>query len=150
MLRLSYFPVTWKFAQIVMRPKPGKPANEASSYRPISLLPITSKIFEKLLQDRVRNDTDILDTIPDYHFGFREYHSTIQQTHRIVNKIAASLEGKQYCTATLYTRKSKFNRERLWAGWQRNRGLILSRAGYFPLLHTASYLFEYRVLLPLG
>jgi hypothetical protein len=46
MLRLSYFPVTWKFAQIVMLPKPGKPANEASSYRPISLLPISSKIFE--------------------------------------------------------------------------------------------------------
>jgi hypothetical protein len=32
-------------------------------------------------------------------FVFREHHSTIQQTHRIVNKIAASLEEKQYCTA---------------------------------------------------
>jgi hypothetical protein len=78
MLRLSYFPVTWKFAQIVMLPKPGKPANETSSYRPISLLPIPSKIFEKLLLNRVRNDTNILDTIPDYQFGFREHHSTIQ------------------------------------------------------------------------
>jgi hypothetical protein len=45
MLRLSYFPVTWKFAQIIMLPKPGKLANELSSYRPISLLPIPSKIF---------------------------------------------------------------------------------------------------------
>jgi hypothetical protein len=99
MLRLSYFSVTWKFAQIVMLPRPGKPASEASSYRPISLLPIPSKVFEKVLLDRVRNDTDILDTIPYYQFGFREHHSTIQQTHRIVNKIAASLEEKQYCTA---------------------------------------------------
>jgi hypothetical protein len=40
MLRLSYFPVTWKFAQILMLPKPEKPVNEASSYCPISLLPI--------------------------------------------------------------------------------------------------------------
>jgi hypothetical protein len=64
-----------------------------------SLLPIPSKIFEKLLLNIVRNDTDILDTIPDYQFGFREHHSTIQQTHRIVNKTAASLEEKQYCTA---------------------------------------------------
>jgi hypothetical protein len=99
MLRLSYFPVTWKFAQIVMLPKLGKPVNEASSYRPISLLPIPSKIFEKLLLNRARNDTDILDTITDCQFGFREHHSTIQQTHRIVNKIAANLEGKQHCTA---------------------------------------------------
>jgi hypothetical protein len=95
MLRLSYFPVTWKFAQIVMLPKPGKPANEASSYRPISLLPIPSKIFEKLLLNRIRNGIDILGVIPDYQFGFREHHPTIQQTHRIVNKIAANLEEKQ-------------------------------------------------------
>jgi hypothetical protein len=38
-------------------------------------------------------------TIPDYQFGFREHHSAIQQTHRIVNKIEASLEEKQHCTA---------------------------------------------------
>jgi hypothetical protein len=94
MLRLSYFPVTWKFTKIIMLPKPGKPVNEASSYRPIRLLPIPSKIFEKLLLNRVRNDTDILDTISDYQFGFREQHSTIQQTHRIVNKTAASIEEK--------------------------------------------------------
>jgi hypothetical protein len=98
MLRLSYFPVTWKFAQIVMLPKPGKPA-KASSYRPISLLPIPSNIFEKLLLNRIRTDTDILDNIPDSQSGFREHHSTIQQTQRIVNKIAASLEEKYYCTA---------------------------------------------------
>jgi hypothetical protein len=36
MLRLSYFPALWKFAQITMIPKPGKPANEVT-YRPISL-----------------------------------------------------------------------------------------------------------------
>jgi hypothetical protein len=78
-----------------MLPKPGKPANEVSSYRPISLLPIPSKIFEKLLLNRIRNGTDIIGTIPDFQFGFTEHHSTIQQTHRIVNKIAASLEEKQ-------------------------------------------------------
>jgi hypothetical protein len=72
MLRLSYFPVTWKFAQIVMLSKPGKPANEASSNRPISLLPIPSKIFEKLLLNRIRNGTDIIGAIPDYQFGFRD------------------------------------------------------------------------------
>jgi hypothetical protein len=41
----------------------------------------------------------MLGTIPDYQFGFREHHSTIQQNQRIVNKTAASIEEKQYCTA---------------------------------------------------
>jgi hypothetical protein len=54
MLRLSHFPVTWKFAQIIMIPNPGKPANEASSYRSISLLTIPSKIFEKLVLNRIK------------------------------------------------------------------------------------------------
>jgi hypothetical protein len=89
-LRLSYFPVTQKFAQIVLLPKPGKSANEA--FFIISLA--CSNIFENLLLNRVRNDTDILDTVPNYQFGVREHHSTIQQPHRIVNNFAARVEEK--------------------------------------------------------
>jgi len=44
-LRLSYYPLLWKFGQIIMVPKPGKPVDDATSYRPISLLPIPSKVF---------------------------------------------------------------------------------------------------------
>ena len=45
MIRLCYFPVQWKYAQILMIAKPRKPPPEASSYRPISLLLILSKVF---------------------------------------------------------------------------------------------------------
>jgi hypothetical protein len=48
-IRKRYFPVQWKVAQIMMIPKPGKPLEEVSSYRPISLLPIMSKILEKAM-----------------------------------------------------------------------------------------------------
>ena len=44
MLRLTYFPVTWKFSQIILIHKPGKPPHRVTSYRPISLLPLLSKI----------------------------------------------------------------------------------------------------------
>ena len=47
-------PAIWKVAEIIMIPKPGKPPTEVSSYRPISLLPILSKIFEKLLLKRLK------------------------------------------------------------------------------------------------
>ena len=53
MLRLTYFPVLWKFAQLIMLPKPGKPPQNVTSYRPISLLPLLSKIFEKLFLNRL-------------------------------------------------------------------------------------------------
>jgi len=48
-LRLESFPMQWKKAQVIMLLKPGKPPERATSYRPISLLPNISKLFEKLL-----------------------------------------------------------------------------------------------------
>jgi hypothetical protein len=38
---------------IVLIPKPGTPPHELTSYRPISLLPITSKALGKLLSKRL-------------------------------------------------------------------------------------------------
>lgn len=46
-LRLNHVPSAWKVAQIIMIPKPGKKPEKVSSYRPISLLPMLSKVFEK-------------------------------------------------------------------------------------------------------
>jgi hypothetical protein len=36
--------------------------------------------------------------IPNHQFSFRQRHSTIEQTHRIV-RINEALEKKQYCSA---------------------------------------------------
>jgi len=96
-LRLSYYPLLWKFAQIVMIPKPGKPV-DVTSCRPIILLPISSKVFEKLLLKRLRSDVDLSALLPDYQLGFRTGHCTIHQTHRVVHEIAKGLEGQQLCT----------------------------------------------------
>jgi len=48
-LRRDFFPSQWKVVEIIMIQKPGKPAELAESYRPVSLLPVLSKLFEKLL-----------------------------------------------------------------------------------------------------
>ena len=79
--------------------KPAKPVEDATSYRPISLLPVPSKVFEKLLLKRFGSDVDLSALIPDYQFGFRTGHSTIHQTQRVVHEIAKGLEEQQLCTA---------------------------------------------------
>jgi hypothetical protein len=81
-----------------MVPKPGKPAHDVASYRPIGLLPIPSKVFEKLLLKRLRSDVDISHLIPGYQFGCRPGHFPVQLAHRVVNAIVKSLEER-----TLYT-----------------------------------------------
>ena len=70
-----------------------------ASYSPISLLPIPSKVFEKLHLKRLQPDVDISHLIPGYQFGFRPGHSPIQQAHRVVNEIVTSLEERALCTA---------------------------------------------------
>lgn len=47
-LNISIFPKIWKISQTIMIPKPGKDLTLTPSYRPISLFPCLSKIFEKI------------------------------------------------------------------------------------------------------
>jgi len=75
MLRLEYWPTKFKQARVIMILKPGKQPIEVSSYRPISLLSIISKILEKLLLHRLLSDTHSQDLIPSHQFGFRNAHS---------------------------------------------------------------------------
>jgi hypothetical protein len=49
----GYFPAQWKVAQIILIPKPGKIPHEPTPYLPISLLPIISKVLEKLVFKRL-------------------------------------------------------------------------------------------------
>jgi hypothetical protein len=109
-LRLTYFSILWKFAQIIMIHKPGKPPNRVTLFRPISLLPIMSKIFERILLKRIQMDDDINTKIPTQKFGFRENHLTTQQCHRIVNEIIKSLEEKKLCTAAFLDIQQTFDR----------------------------------------
>ena len=53
-LELNYFPRIWKNSVIKIIPKPNKSDyRDANSYRPISLLSVYAKIFEKLLINRI-------------------------------------------------------------------------------------------------
>lgn len=125
MLRLSYFPILWKYSTIILIPKPKKPPDCPSFYRPISLLPILSKAFEKVLIKRLLNIVEELKIIPDYQFGFRSKHSTIHQIHRLVDKISYSLEEKQYYTGAFLDVSQAF--DRVW-----HAGLLFKLKHFLP------------------
>ena len=58
-LRIQYFPKPWKLAQIKMLPKPRKDPHQTASYRPIPLLPVFSKILEKIIYYRIKTILEI-------------------------------------------------------------------------------------------
>jgi exonuclease III len=71
-----YFPTAWKTAYTIMIPKPGKSPNDPKSYRPISLLNITGKIFERILTNRLNLVLESNNLLPPEQFGFRAQRST--------------------------------------------------------------------------
>ena len=123
--RLKYVPALWKVAEIIMIPKPGKAACEVSSYRPISLLPITAKIFEKILLKRLQPEIEKRQVIPNHQFGFREKHGTIDQVHRITQVIENALEEKQICSTLFLDVAQAF--DKVW-----HEGLIRKLSSFLP------------------
>ena len=79
------------------------------SYRPISLLPVLSKLFEKFFITKL----SILDQkriIPDHQFGFRQKHATNEQAHCMTNEINKALESNKYCTAAFLDIRQAFDK----------------------------------------
>jgi len=110
MLRLSYFPILRKYCIILLIPKPKKTPDCPSSYRPISLLPTLSKLFEKLLLKRILPIVDETKILPDSQFGFHNSPSMIHQVHRLVDKISFALEEKIYCSGAFFDVSQAFDR----------------------------------------
>jgi len=54
-----------------------------TSYRPISLLPNISKVFEAIMNDKIVNLCNINDIIPESQFGFKHNHSTIYAINKL-------------------------------------------------------------------
>jgi hypothetical protein len=77
-----------------MIPKPGKPSHKAASYRSISLLPLMSKLFEKLPIKRLKPIIERKKLILNHQFGFRSKHSAIDQVHRITDIIEIALKKR--------------------------------------------------------
>ena len=99
MFRLSYFPKQWKVAQIILINKPGTPLKNVTSYRPISLLPILSKIFEIVIKNKLNHIITSNNLIPQHQFGFRKNHGTIEQVNRVTSEIREAIENKIVCNA---------------------------------------------------
>ena len=72
LIQQGSFPVCWRTANITALPKFSTPSQTPSKYRPISITPILSKIFERLLVKRLFSFVNRLNILPSTQFGFRK------------------------------------------------------------------------------
>ena len=84
------FPTHWKFARVVPIPKRGCSTNPAN-YRPISILPVLSKLLEKHIYNLLRIHLNTTSPLSQHQWGFTSGRSTT----------TALLSFTHYCQSAL-------------------------------------------------
>ena len=75
-LKESCFPNCWKVSSVVPIFKNVGERSTAKNYRPVSLLSVVSKVFEKLVNNRIVDHLEKCDLFSDFQDGFRYSRST--------------------------------------------------------------------------
>ena len=84
MLNNGFFPTNWEKSKITPIPKKGKDSVSPGDFRPISLLPNISKVFEVIVKDSLLQLCAEKDIINESQFGFRHKHSTIHAINKLL------------------------------------------------------------------
>ena len=87
-------PSLLKFAKVIPIYK-AKSRLDVSNYRPISLLPIFNKIFEKLMHKRLTSSLEKHNVLFSHQFGFQKNKSTTQAILDLCNQLTMALDKKE-------------------------------------------------------
>jgi len=87
-LKYGYFPAQWKAGEVIVIRKPGdRDPMSAKSYRPIMLLPVLGKLFEKLIAGRITPRVEQSGIFSNKQYGFRSKMSTEDALVQLVRKV---------------------------------------------------------------
>ena len=96
-LSLTYgvFPDQMKIANVIPLYKSDDPMF-FSHYRPVSLLSVLSKVFEKIMYERIVAFLNANNILYKFQFGFRPKHSPYLALITLIDKLTAALENGDY------------------------------------------------------
>ena len=86
------YPTDWKHANIIPIFKNKGATSDVKSYRPISLLPNMSKIFERIVFNRIYEHLSHNNLITDRQSGYRHHHGTHTQLIYLMHSLNYSLD----------------------------------------------------------
>ena len=89
------FPNKLKIAKVCPIYKSGE-KNSFSNYRPISILPSFSKVFEKAVSNRLLSFFEKKQLLIDNQYGFRPKHSTYMALLQMYDKISLAADKNEY------------------------------------------------------
>ena len=102
-------PAAWKCSNIVPIPKDNSKANNVHFYRPISLLPIISKVLERHIYTHLLEFVNSGNLLSDQQFGFRKGRSTVVPLLLSTHQWHSYLEKKQKVACVFFDIKKAFD-----------------------------------------
>ena len=87
-LKESCFPDCWKVSSVVPVFKNVGKRSTAKNYRPVSILSVVSKVFKKLVNNRIASHLEKYGLFSDFQYGFRSSRSTADLLTVVSDRIA--------------------------------------------------------------
>ena len=102
------FPFELKIAPVLPLYKNNDPML-FNNYRPISILPFFSKLFERLMYNRLIDFIEKHNLLYQYQFGFRKNHSTFTALLILLEKITGALDDSEFAVRILMDFRKAFD-----------------------------------------
>ena len=108
-IQLGYIPTAWKLATLRMLLKPDKLPSLTTSYRPISLISSIMKLFERVIEQRLRSHLEHIGFISKHQSGFRKAKSTDDHLFRLSQSIMKSFNRGEHVVAAFLDVEKAFD-----------------------------------------
>ena len=102
------FPTRWKTANVTPLFKQGA-ASDPSNYRPISVLPVVSKVIERHMHNSLYAFLMDNNLLYSRQSGFRRMHSTETALIKLIDELLFSLDNNQVCSMVLVDYRKAFD-----------------------------------------
>ena len=109
-MRDGHYPTCFKVARVVPIFKgKGEDPTEFSGYRPVSVLPVLSQLFERVLHARLVRFMDRQEVLASGQYGFRSGHSTAMAVLDMVERVRGAWGRKNAALGVFIDLKKAFD-----------------------------------------
>ena len=103
------FPTCLKTARVIPIYKGKGDSSSVNNFRPISILPIISKIFEKLMYARLNRFLSFSDILVKHQFGFRQNRSTSDAIIEFLDHVYNTINASEFLIAVFLDLSKAFD-----------------------------------------
>ena len=103
------FPTIWKEGKIIPLPKDGRQALTGKNSRPITILPVLSKLMERIVHSQIQEYFDCNGLNTDFQHAYRHNHSTCSALTAMTDDWLKEMDNSKMTGAVLLDFSAAFN-----------------------------------------